>query len=244
MNRSLSIHIPVRRWWILEGKRYSTFDGPLAENWGWVIQSIWRLGETFNPRLRLSDRPDGVVDWGYTLARGPHQLRPEYVVRSSSIGLDEEEYAALRGWVRWIADEWDEYTHSVGIESHAEWRNFAMDVQGPFTLERLRRWAYTARRSRWPLLRGIVAESIRPVLEPEELDRTPLPSEEAKLFELLCLVRIARCVASPPRELRWISADIADNTIKLDGVRVYYQQSLDLDAPSPRTDTTDRLRWR
>jgi hypothetical protein len=76
-------------------------------------------------------------------------------------------------------------------------------------------------------LRGIVAESLRPVLEPEELDRIPLPSDEAKLFELLCLVRIARCIAPPPHELRWISADVAGNTISLDGTRVYYQQSLD-----------------
>ena len=217
---------PVRRWWIFDGKRYVMFDGPLGQNWGRVVQSVWRLGETFNPRLRLSDRPDGVVDWGQTLARGPHQLRPEYVVRSSGIGLDEEEHAALRGWVRWIANEWDEYTRSVGIESRVEWRDFAIDVQGPFTVERLRRWAHTARRSRWPLLRGIVAESLRPVLEPEDLDRIPLPSDEAKLFELLCLVRVARCVAPPPSELRWLSMDIDDNRIKLDGVNVYYQQSL------------------
>jgi hypothetical protein len=216
---------PVRRWWIFDGKRYPMFDGPLGQNWGWVVQSVWRLGETFNPRLRLSDRPDGVVDWGHTLARGPHQLRPEYVVRSSGIGLDEEEHVALLGWVRWIADEWDGYTKSA-VESRVEWRDFAIDVQGgPFTEERLRRWAHTARRSRWPLLREIVAESLRPVLEPEELDRIPLPSDEAMLFELLCLVRIARSVAPPPREIRWLSTD-NDNRIKLDGIVVHYQQSL------------------
>ena len=88
---------PIRRWWIFDGKRYAMFDGPLGQNWGWVVHSVWRLGETFNPRLRLSDRPDGIVDWGHTLARGPNQLRPEYAVRSSGTGLDEEERVALRG---------------------------------------------------------------------------------------------------------------------------------------------------
>src|ERR1035438_10469492 len=94
---------PIRRWWIFDGKRYAMLDGPLGQNWGWVVQNARRLRETFNPRLRLSDRPDGVVDWGHTLARGPHQVQPEYVVRSSGIGLDEEEDAALRGWSGWIA---------------------------------------------------------------------------------------------------------------------------------------------
>ena len=120
---------PVRRWWIFDGKRYPMLDGPLSENWGWILQGIRRLGDTFNPRLRLSDRPDGVVDWGQTLARGPHQPRSEYVVRSAGIGLNEEEYGALQGWAGWIAGEWQEYTRDVRIESRVEWHNFPGDVQ-------------------------------------------------------------------------------------------------------------------
>jgi hypothetical protein len=217
---------PVRHWWIFEGKQYRVLDGTLAENWDFVVRNASRLSATFNPRLRLSDRPDGIVDWGQTLARGPHRLRQEYVVRSSGIGLDEEEQAALWGWMRWIAKEWYEYTHGVAIQSCPQWPDFAIDEQNPSTPEQLRRWAHVSRRSRWPLLHGVVAESLRPFLEPEELDRIPLPADRAKLFELLCLVRVARCVAPSPRKLRWLNADNDDNTIKLDGVRVFYQQSL------------------
>lgn len=218
---------PIRRWWIFEGKRYGMLDGPFVQNWVYVEQNARRLDETFNPRLRLSDRPDGVVDWGQTISRGPYHPGQEYVVRSSGIGLDEQEHSALRGWMRWIWEEWLEYTRRLGIEPRVQWTSSAIDAQGPFTLERLRSWAHTAKRSRWPLLHGVVAESLRPVLEPEELDRIPLPADEAKLFEVLCLVRVARCVSPPPRELRWLGGDGRDNTIELDGVRVYYQQSLD-----------------
>jgi hypothetical protein len=217
---------PVRRWWTFEGKRYIVLDGPLAPNWGWVIRNARGLIETFNPRVRFSDRPDGVVDWGQTLARGPSRLRQEYVVRSSGVGLNEEEHSALCGWIRWISTEWAEYTQRLSIESEVEWPNFAGDMQGPLSPERLRRWAHTARRSRWPLLHGIIAETLRPLLEPEDLDRIPLPCDEAKLFELLCLIRIARCIAPLPRELRWLSAETSDNTIRLDGTCIYYQQSL------------------
>jgi hypothetical protein len=66
---------------------------------------------------------------------------------------------------------------------------------------------------------------LRPVLEADELDRIPLPSDDAVLFELLCLVRIARCLAPQPADVRWLSAE-SDNTLQLDGVTVYYQQSL------------------
>jgi hypothetical protein len=203
-------------------------NGPLAQNRGWIVSQAKRLLGTFNPRLRFSDRPDGVVDWGQTLARGLYQVRQEYVMRSSGVGLDEQEYAALWGWITWIAAEWAEYVQHVSIESGGEWPTFADETQGPFGVDRLRRWANTARRSRWPLLHGIIAESFRPVLEPEELDRIPLPADEPMLFELLCLVRVARCVAPPPRELRWLM-DENENEIKLDGTSIYYQQSLQQD---------------
>ena len=219
-------HVPVRRWWTFEGKQYVTLGGPLAENWNWIVNSVRRLRGMFDPRLRLSDRPDGVVDWGQTLARGPQQFHQDYVVRSSAIGLNEEEDAALRGWVRWIDEEWTEYTCSAGMELKIPWRDFATDSQGHFTVEQLRRWAHIARRSRWPLLHGVVAETLRPVLEPDELDRIPLPAEEATLFELLCLVRIARFLSPAPQEIRWLGDYNAANTIDLEGTRIYYQQPL------------------
>lgn len=216
-------HAPICRWWIFDGKRYAPLQGSLRQSWDWVIWQAKRLIETFNPRVRLNDRPDGVVDWGQTLARGLYQVHREYVVRSSGVGLDDREHASLCGWIGWIEQQWSEYAKYLGIKSCPEWPKFAGNVE--VTQERLKYWAHTARRSRWPLLHGVVAESLRPVLEPEELDRIPLPSDEASLFELLCLVRVARSVAPPPRELRWLTEE-NDNEIKLNGTRIYYQQWL------------------
>lgn len=223
-------HAPVRRWWIFEGKQYAPLGGPLASNWDAVVRQAWQLNRAFNPRLRLSDRADGVVDWGHTLALGPRRFQSEFVVRSTGIGLDENEMAALHGWARWISNEWVEYTRNVGQKQRLEWSGFPLDRDECITSDRLRRWAHTAKRSRWPLLRGVVAESLRPILEPEELDRIPLPSERETLFELLCLVRIAQCVSPAPRELRWLDAETADNTIRLEGATCYYQQSLNREA--------------
>jgi hypothetical protein len=72
-----------------------------------------------------------------------------------------------------------------------------------------------------------VAESIRPILETTELDRIPLPSARSSLFELVCLVRIARYLAPLPAELRWINKESTDNTVRLEGVTCHYQQALD-----------------
>ncbi len=223
-------HAPVRRWWIFEGKQYAPLGGPLTQNWDEVARKVRGLQRTFNPRLRFSDRPDGIVDWGYTFARGPRRLPPEFVVRSSGVGLGEDEMGALRGWARWISQEWLEYAHNVGLDQHIDWPGFTLDEPGYATPDQLRRWAHTAKRSRWPLLRDVVAESLRSILEPDELDRIPLPSERETLFELLCLVRIARYVSPAPNELRWLNAEMSDNTIRLDGTTCYYQQSLDRDA--------------
>ena len=218
---------PIRRWWILEGKQHEPIGGSLAGNWDAVLRLARRLDETFNPRLRLSDRADGDVDWERTLARGPLRSGSEYVVRSSGVGLNEAERAALRGWRQWIGEEWLEYTGAATADPRLEWRDLSAEGRGSFTEDRLRRWAHTARRSRWPLLREVVANSIRPMLEPAELDRIPLPSEPSQLFELLCLVRIARRLAPVPRDIRWVDKTGTNNTVRLHGVTCYYQQALD-----------------
>lgn len=224
--RAKLTHPPVRRWWTFEGKRYASLGNSLANSWDVVIRYAQQLEQTFNPRLQLNDRIEGVVDWPRTISRGPLQLHSQYFVRSSSIGLDEDERSALRGWAAWITHEWAEYTLARGAEERLEWRGFQPYPQGPVSVDRLRRWAHTARRSRWTLLRDVVAESLRPVLEPEELDRIPLPAERSRLFELLCLVRIAIELAPMPRELRWLDRESASNTLRLDGVRCLYQQAL------------------
>jgi hypothetical protein len=223
-------HPPIRRWWTFEGKRYSSLGGTLASSWDTVLARAQRLEQTFNPRLRLTDRADGTVDWARTLARGPLRLQSEFVVRSSGIGLDENEHAALHGWATWISNEWFEYTSANGVGDRLNWRTFQVGSENVISANRLRRWAHTARRSRWAFLRDVVAESLRPVIEPSELDRIPLPADPPTLFELLCLVRIARELAPVPRDLRWLNHEISANILHLDGVRVFYQQSLPKDA--------------
>lgn len=190
---------PIRRWWILEGKHYPTLGGSLLEHWTAVANLARRLDATFSPRKCISDRADGVVDWARTLSRGSH-FRREYVVDSSGLGLNEDERAALRDWAAWIQRERTEYAYSQKIPepSESQLAFFGASDNQP-TTDRMRQCAHVARRSRWPLLRDVVTESIRPLLQSEELDRLPLPVAPDKLFELLCLVRIARHFAPRPQ---------------------------------------------
>ena len=231
----LLAHAPIRRWWIFEGKRYPSIQGTLASRWVEVRRAARRLEQTFNPRLRLSERPDGTIDWGHTFARGPFGPHAEYVLRSSAVGLGAEEHAALCGWMRWIAAEWTPYAARFGLDLPVAARQAvhglaAKGSEVRATVEQLRRWAQVARRSRWPLLRDLVAESLRAALEPDMLDRIPLPIDRPSLFELLCLVRIARRVAPDPVELRWLDLELTGNKLTLPGSTCWYQQSLERDA--------------
>jgi hypothetical protein len=229
------LHPPIRRWWTFEGKRYSSIGGVLAANWVEVSRAARQLERAFNPRLRLSERPDGDVDWGRTLSRGVVGPYAEYVLRSSAVGLGEEEHAALRGWIHWIASEWASYAarFEITLPLLAQGSFDALSARGRetgATLEQLRRWVHVARRSRWPLLRDLVAETLRPAVESDALDNIPLPSDRASLFELLCLVRIARRIAPLPDELRWLDRELALNTLVLSGATCSYQQGLDREA--------------
>lgn len=228
-------HVPIRRWWIFEGKRYPSIEGTLSSRWVEVIRAARLLERTFNPRLKLSERPDGAIDWGHTLARGPVGPHAEYVLRSSAVGLGEEEHAALRGWMRWIAAEWAPYAARFGLALPAPARQSfeavaSQEREAHVTVEQLRRWVHVARRSRWPLLRDLVAETLRAALEPDALDHIPLPIDRPSLFELLCLVRIARRVAPPPDELRWLDLELTGNKLTLAGTTCWYQQALDREA--------------
>lgn len=218
---------PITRWWIFEGKRYGLLGGTLAAHFSDILSMSRRLEATFNPRLRPSDRPDGEVDWGQTLARGAYRPGAELIVRSSGIGLDEAERAALRGWLGWLEHEWQQYSKTIKVACSFSSGTLGGDIAPPFALERLRTWAHVARRSRWPLLREVVAESLRPVLEPEEVDHIPLPEDPAKLFELLCIVRIARHFVPSPRELRWLDRGATGNVLQFDGLSCRYQQPLE-----------------
>jgi len=225
-------HPPIRRWWIFEGKYYSSIGGTLARRLGEALRLARLMERTFNPRLKLSEHVDGSVDWGATLARGPAGPIPEYVLRSSGVGLGEEERNALRGWLGWIADQSGIYRDSWTFPGQQEdldalWLTAeAMEVDGAPTIEQLRRWSHAARRSRWPLLRDLVAESFRTMLEPEVLDQVPLPTERARLFEILCLVRIAKCLPGIPKDLRWLDNEMGQNTLHLPGVTCRYQMNL------------------
>lgn len=228
-------HAPIRRWWIFEGKRYPSIEGTLASRWIEVVRAAGLLERTFNPRLKLSERPDGTIDWAHTFARGPVGVHAEYVLRSSGIGLGEEEHAALRGWTRWIAAEWVPYAERFGLTLPTPAQRWfeavaVQDCQGPASVEQLRRWVYIARRSRWPLLRDLVAETLRVALEPDALDHIPLPIDRPRLFELLCLVRIARRIAPPPDELRWLDLEMTANKLILTGATCWYQQALEREA--------------
>ncbi len=78
-------------------------------------------------------------------------------------------------------------------------------------------------------MRNVVAESLRCVLEAQELDRIPLPSDSAKLFELLCMVRILNALEERPAFVRWLDAENG-NRIDLPGLQCFYQKSLSRDA--------------
>jgi hypothetical protein len=67
------------------------------------------------------------------------------------------------------------------------------------------------------------------LLEPEELDRLPLPADRSRLFELLCLVRIARFFVPNPKDVRWLNKETTGNVLRIGNLTCYYQQALPRD---------------
>lgn len=88
----------------------------------------------------------------------------------------------------------------------------------------LRRWAHVARRTRWPLLRNIVAASLRCTFDPQALDQLPLPTDTPTRFELVCLVRVLRCLEPRPRSIRWLVWDLG-NEIRTPGTTCRFEHT-------------------
>lgn len=232
---------PVRSWWIFEGKRYVGVDGSLSSNFASIDRQARRLLSAFSPARRVVYSPEGETDW---IASGFHTLtqgRPTYVSRASQAGLSEAETETLLGWLEWIRVEWASYVTTVGtpegVLDDLPWPARPVPASRRDT-PNLRRWAHTAKRSRWPLLRNVAAESLRVVLEAEALDRLPLPSQRETLFEVLCLVRVLREFEPRPAHLRWLDLETGQNEVHLPGIAYSFQHSL----PRSSVLSTDEFR--
>lgn len=211
-------------WWLFEGQRYDALPGRLADAWPRLARELVRLRSTFNPRWKILSAPEGEVDWGRTLSRAPTAGMREYVCRGSQTGLDEDELAALEGWARWIRARWASYCKDLRPDRSPAEADALLRPDSPrkddASRAALSRWAHLAARSRWPLLRSVVAETLRIALEPQRLDRIPLPSDRAVLFELLCLVRILKAFDPEPPGIRWLVHE-RDNQVGIPGLTAH-----------------------
>lgn len=221
----------VAMWWMFEGKQYGMLQGTLAASWSQVDHQVRRLLTTYNPVWRSVAAPEGETDWVATAFASATASRRVFVSRASHAGLGDLERQALLGWLEWITRCWLDYTAELGPPegSSAElpWDTNCRDLSW-FEPAQLKRWAHAAKRSRWPLLRTVVAESLRCVLEPQDIDQLPLPSDPPTLFELVCMVRILRFFDAEPSFIRWIDA-ARGNKVRLPGLTYRTQHTLSRD---------------
>lgn len=205
---------PYVGWWVFEGLVFPFTRRPLAASWPELVAEADRLLRTWNPRVRIVDRPEGRVDWERTLALGPPAYPREYVTTTSGVGLRDDERTALLGWAGWLLSLWVAWCKRVELpasqcsqsEVLVAWLGSqAGQVQRQPDDTMLTRWAFVARRSRWPLLREVVAPTLWAALHPEqEVDRVPLPGTRDVLFQLYAAVCVARVLRPSPRALRWL----------------------------------------
>ena len=221
----------ILAWWVFEGRRYPGLEGPLAWNWAHVDSELRRLLGVFSPAWKCLDLPEGEVDWLASAQASVCAPRPVFVSKAAQVGLSDAERRALSGWKGWIASLWRDYVEGVGLPSGCQYGPPWLETSECDGDERaLRRWAHSARRSRWPFLRHVVAGSLRAAFEPEDFDSLPLPTDHATLFELLCIVRILRSVSGLDGHIRWLDRFEGENEISLSGLTCTYQKSLALEA--------------
>jgi hypothetical protein len=219
---------PILSWWIFEGRRYRGLEHCLALELDRVFRQALQLRATYNPHWRYVQAPEGDVDWVATAFVSATSGSPEYVCKTSKLGLSPEERESLDGWLIWLGRRWCSYVQEVnpphGAPNSVPWE-MRQDVSP--SLRQLQRWAYVAKRSRWPLLRNVVAETLRCEFEPQMLDALPLPSDHPTLFELVCIVRILCALEPYPKEIRWLDLNAGQNTITTGLVTVHFQSTIE-----------------
>ena len=198
-------------WWMFEGKSYVGLDGSLSGNWEVLAQEVARLRAHFNPRLRLVDHPMEPIDWTRTYARSGGATPREFVAQSTGIGISDAEWAALCGWSVWLCQVWAPFAatwnkRDAGHETFlSETEDLRRSGLAPMNEALRLQWLRTALRSRWPLLRNVVAETLKCLEQDETLDKVPLPKGKEQVFELLGMVRLIKVFQPAPPYLHWLT---------------------------------------
>ncbi len=220
---------PVLSWWVLEGQRFGRRNESLCESWSYLVRQARMLLTAYSPRMRVTESPDGPVDWVGTIQQRASEGSSSFVCLTSHVGLGDDERRALCGWAGWVSGLWRDYCASIRkdrkpseVEPLERIASITSARGGAPNMSQIHRWAHIARRSRWPLLRNVVAESLRSAIDMRQIDRIPLPAEPAELFELLCLVRVLRTLEPKPTAIRWMMHD-HDNTIAVPGMTAHFQ---------------------
>jgi hypothetical protein len=99
-----------------------------------------------------------------------------------------------------------------------------------------------ATRSRWPLLRNVVAETLRASFEPQLVNQLPLPADPATLFEMLCLVRVLKSLEPEPEVIRWLDVDAGGNTIRTPGLTCHFQYTINREVMLESSEFSPGLR--
>ncbi len=222
---------PVYLWWLFEGQDWQALGGPLADRWPELARSVRTLLATHNPRLRETDHPSGDIDWPRTLSRGP-SLDGSAVVRGSQIGLGDGEREALLGWLGLVLQNWATFARDWRITpehpvQEALHTLSALTAGRPALPPRSAQWVRVATRSRWPLLRELVAQSLRALDEPRAHIALPLPEADDRLFELLVLIRVAEALGADWSHIRWFTqaslGAAGDRHVRFNGFSVVWE---------------------